>query len=238
MGKRIIAQRRGRGTRRFIAPSHRYFAEAKHKKKQTKDIHVGKVIELLHSVSHSAPLALIKYDDGELVYMAAPEGIAVGDFVASGNKTEIKIGNSLPLSQIPEGTMVYNIEGNIGDGGKFVRASGTFARIIAKSRDKVTLIMPSKKEKEFIGTCKATIGSIAGGGRLEKPFLKAGKRWHAMRARGRLYPVTSPVAMNAVEHPFGSGRGRHMGKPSVPPRFAPPGRKVGQISAKRTGRRR
>jgi len=84
----------------------------------------------------------------------------------------------------------------------------------------------------------ATIGIVAGGGRTDKPFVKAGNRWHAMRARGKLYPITSAVAKNAVDHPFGSGRGRHMGKPSVPPRFAPPGRKVGQIHAKRTGRKR
>ena len=98
--------------------------------------------------------------------------------------------------------------------------------------------MPSKKEKEFNANCRATIGVVAGGGRLEKPFLKAGKKWHAKRARGKLYPVTSAVAMNAVEHPFGSGRGRHMGKPNVAPRHAPPGRKVGLVRPRRTGRKR
>ena len=96
--------------------------------------------------------------------------------------------------------------------------------------------MPSRKEVDFNSSCRATVGIVSGGGRLEKPFIKAGNRWHAMRARGRLYPITSAVAMNAVEHPFGSGRGRHMGKPSVAPRHAPPGRKVGQVRARRTGR--
>ncbi len=238
MGKRIIAQRRGAGTRRFVAPSHRYFAKIKHKVNITKDIYYGKVVDLLHSVSHSAPLALVEYDDGEKCYIAAPEGISVGDMIAFGKGAGIKTGNTLPLSNIPEGSLIYNIEGREGDGGKYIRASGTFGKVVSKTGDKVVVLMPSKVEKIFNDSCKATIGAVAGGGRLEKPFIKAGKRWHAMRARGRLYPITSPVSMNAMEHPFGSGRGSHMGKSSVPPRFAPPGRKVGQIKARRTGRRR
>ncbi len=237
MGKRIIAQRRGRGTRRFIAPSHRYFARVKHKKIDAKEFNFGKVVSLVNSISHTAPLALIKYDDGETGYIIAPEGIAVGDVIAAGRNAEVKLGNTIPLKNIPEGTLVYNIEGTLGDGGKYVRASGTFARVTAKRGNKVILLMPSKSEKEFNDECRASIGSVAGGSRLVKPFIKAGKRWHAMRAKGKLYPITSPVAMNAMEHPFGSGRGRHMGKPSVPPRFAPPGRKVGQIKARRTGRK-
>lgn len=239
MGKRITSQKRGRGTRRYIAPSHRYFARAKHKLLNEKETNFGKVVELLHSISHSAPLALVKYDDGDYCYMIAPEGIAVGDDILCGKSSEIKSGNTLKLKDIPEGTSVYNIESKLGDGGKFVRASGTFAKILIKSVDnKVKLLMPSKKEMEFSGNCRATIGVVAGGGRLEKPIVKAGNQWHAKRARGKLYPVTSAVAMNAVEHPFGSGRGRHMGKPSVAPRHAPPGRKVGQVRARRTGMKR
>lgn len=238
MGKRIIARRRGSGSPRFVAPSHRFFAEPRHKTKLTNDIYYGKVVGLTHSPSHSAPLALVKYEDGEDCYILAPEGIAVGDLVACGSNAEVRLGNTLPLGKIPEGTFVYNVENNFGDGGKYVRSSGGFAKIVTKTGDKVVLLMPSRSEKTFSVKCMATIGVVAGGGRLEKPFIKAGRRWHAMRARGRLYPITSPVAMNAVEHPFGSGRGRHMGKSSVPPRFAPPGRNVGQIGARRTGRRR
>ncbi|MBI2148110.1 50S ribosomal protein L2 [Candidatus Woesearchaeota archaeon] len=235
MGKRIISQRRGRATRRFIAPSHRYFAEAKHKTLDDKS-YFGKVVEILHSTSHTAPLALIQYEDGNYSYIIAPEGIAVGDIVATGKKAEIKVGNTMQLSEIPEGTLVYNIESKLGDGGKFVRSSGTFARVLAKTGDKVKILMPSKKEKEFHINCRATIGVVSGGGRTDKPFIKAGNRWHAMRAKGRLYPIVSAVAMNAVEHPFGSGRGRHMGKPNIAPRNAPPGRKVGLVRPRRTGR--
>ena len=97
--------------------------------------------------------------------------------------------------------------------------------------------MPSKKQKQFHPNCRATVGVIAGSGKGEKPILKAGKRHHMMKARNKLYPQTSGVAMNAVDHPFGSGRGRHKGKPTIAPRFAPPGRKVGMIRARRTGRK-
>ena len=134
--------------------------------------------------------------------------------------------------------MINNIELIPGDGGRFARASGTFARIVGKTEEGVMVILPSKKQVTLNPGCKATIGVISGGGRREKPFVKAGKKWHAMRARGRLYPETSAVAMNAVDHPFGSGRGRHIGKPKTPKRNAPPGRKVGQVSARRTGMKR
>ena len=109
---------------------------------------------------------------------------------------------------------------------------------MARTGNKVNILLPSKKLKSLSSKCKATIGVVAGGGRPEKPFVKAGHRWHAMRAKGKLYPITSAVAMNANEHPFGCGRGRHMGKPSNPPRFAPPGRNVGQMHARRMGRKR
>src|SRR3989338_445257 len=236
MGKRITSQKRGRGTRRYIAPSHRFFAKAKHKSLDKDRNYFGKVVEIAHSVSHSSPIAIIKYDDGEIGHIIAPEGIGVGDIIYSGKTNEIKTGNTLQLSEIPDGTLIYNIESKAGDGVKFVIASGTFAKVLSKTGNKVKILMPSRKEVDFNSSCRATVGIVSGGGRLEKPFIKAGNRWHAMRARGRLYPITSAVAMNAVEHPFGSGRGRHMGKPSVAPRHAPPGRKVGQVRARRTGR--
>lgn len=232
MGKRIIAQRRGRGGR-YVSPSHRFKAGVKH---ISKDI-TGRVIDIIHCPGHTAPLAQVKYGDSSS-YILCPEGIMVGDLVSIGNKVDIKNGNTTFLKNIPEGSLVYNIESIPGDGGKFVRSSGTSARLVSKTKDSVKLILPSKNEKLLNPNCKATIGVVAGGGRLEKPFVKAGKKWHAMRARGRLYPKTSAVAMNAVDHPFGSGRGRHEGKPTIAPRFAPPGRKVGQVAARRTGKKR
>ncbi len=237
MGKRTITRRRGSGTNRYRANSHRYFAEAKHVKDISKNNYAGKVVNLVHSVSHSAPLAVVEYEDGSTNHIIAAEGMRVGDVVLSGSG-EVKTGNTIQLQHIPEGTLIYNIEGKLGDGGRYIRASGTFGKVIAKSGDSVIVLMPSGAEKSFSMKCRAAIGSVAGGGRLEKPFVKAGKRWHAMRATGKLYPITSPVAMNALNHPFGSGRGRHPGKSTVPPRWAPPGRNVGQIRAKRTGRKK
>ncbi len=237
MGKRTITRRRGSGTNRYRASSHRYLAEAKHLKDISGNNHSGRVLELVHSVSHSAPLALVQYDNGKTNYIIASDGMSVGDVILVG-RGDIKTGNTMQLQNIPEGTLIYNIEGKLGDGGRFVRASGTFARVVTRSGDGVVVLMPSGAEKFFSGKCRATIGSVAGGGRLEKPFVKAGKRWHAMRATGKLYPITSAVAKNALNHPFGSGRGRHAGKSTVPPRWAPPGRNVGQIRAKRTGRKK
>ncbi len=230
MGKRIISQRRGRGSMRYRSLSFKYKGAAKHIKK------TGVVKDLLNCPGHSAPLAWVKYEGGEGL-MLAYQGLSVGDKVEVGGKA--KNGNTLMLKDVPEGTLVYNIERKPGDGGKFVRAGGTFGRIMNKLEDGSVLIkMPSKKTIKFKGDCKATLGIVAGGGRKDKPFLKAGKKWFAMRAKGRLYPETSGVAMNAIDHPFGSGRGRNLGKHSIAPRNAPPGRKVGQIKARRTGKKK
>lgn len=239
MGKRIIQQRRGRGTHTYKSPSHRYRGSIKHRRFNPKEESVkGKIIDLVNCPGHSAPLAKIKFEDKTEILMAAPENVKVGDIVTSGAKAEINTGNTLVLKNIPEGTVIFNIEAMPGDGGKFVRTAGTFARVVSRKDDKVTIILPSKKQKTLNANCRATIGIIAGSGKKEKPFLKAGKKMHAMRAKNKLYPRTSGVAMNAVDHPFGSGRGRHAGKPLTVSRDAPPGRKVGLISAKKTGKRK
>ncbi len=235
MGKRIISQRRGRGTRRFIALPYSA-GNPRHKALGQSEVLFGTVLDIIHSPAHSCPLMKVRYEDGEQVLLQASEKTAVGDVIATGRAAPIQEGNTLPLASIPDGTSIFNIEQSPGDGGKFVKASGTFAKILVKVGDTVTVKLPSKKDKIFSAQCRATIGIIAGGGRLEKPMMKAGRNWHAKRARGKLYPVTSAVAMNANEHPFGCGRGRHMGKPSIAPRNAPPGRKVGQVRARRTGR--
>lgn len=240
MGKRIISQRRGRGTTTYTANSHRYVTAVKHRKYdeiEKTGAAKGKVIDIINCPGHSAPLAKINYENGEESYILAPNKIKVNDYIYSGIKASLNQGNTLPLEKIPDGTLVYNLELKPGDGGKLVRASGTFARVLTRIADKILVELPSKKQKSFSPLCRATIGIIAGSGRLDKPLLKAGKKHHMARAKGKLYPRTSGVAMNAVDHPFGSGRGRHVGKPKTAPRFAPPGRKVGLIKAKRTGKR-
>ena len=239
MGKRIISQRRGRGTATYRAHSFRWKAKVKHREYdniEKNGVLYGKVKDMLNCPGHSAPLAYVEYENGERLYLFAPEGLQTNSTIASGANAPLNIGNTLPLRNLPEGSTVYNIEINPGDGGKLVRAGGTTARILSKSPDLITIELPSKKQKTFLPACRATVGVIAGSGKQEKPFVKAGVRHHAMRAKGKLYPRTSGVAMNAVDHPFGSGRGRHIGKSKIAPRFAPPGRKVGTISPRRTGR--
>lgn len=238
MGKRIIIQRRGRGTLTYTSPSHRFRGQIKYRKYddlEKNGMIYGKVINLTHCPGHSAPLAEIEYEDKEKILISAPETIRVNDVIASGSVAQLQVGNTLPLKNIPEGTLIYNVESIPGDGGKFARSAGTFAKVVAKG-EKVTVMLPSKKQRAFNVQCRATIGVVAGGGAKEKPFLKAGKVMHAMRAKNKLYPRTSGVAMNAVDHPFGSGRGRHPGKPKIAPRFAPAGRNVGLIRPRKTGR--
>ncbi|MFH1210912.1 MAG: 50S ribosomal protein L2 [archaeon] len=241
MGKRLITQRRGRGTFTYRAHSHRWLGEMRHRKYDDLEkagMVEGTVKDLVHCPGHSAPIATIRYNNGDEIMMAAPYTIKVNDKVCSGATAPFGIGNTLPLKSIPDGTEIFNIESQPGDGGKFVRASGGTAKILGKMGEKIIVRLPSKKQKLFDAGCRATIGIIAGGGRTDKPIMKAGKNWHAMHSRGKLYPRTSAVAMNAVDHPFGCGRGRHIGKPKTPPRNAPPGRNVGLIRARRTGRAR
>ena len=241
MGKNLIQQRRGRGTPTYRAHSHRWIAAVKHRRYDEVEkggIVAGKVVDIVHCAGHSAPLAQIQYANNETGYILAPQGIKVNDIVSSGAKAEPKPGNTLPLQHIPEGTLIFNLENKPADGGKFVRAAGTTATVISSTKDAVIIQLPSKKQKTFHPMCRATIGVIAGGGRHEKPFVKAGKRHHLMRARGKLYPLTSGVAMNAVDHPFGSGRGRHVCKPKTVSRDTPPGAKVGKVAARRTGVRK
>lgn len=241
MGKRIISQRRGRGTSTYRAHSFRYRAEVKYRKYddyEKNSVIDGKVIDILHCPGHTAPLMHVQYANGERMYLLAPENIRVESIISSGINAPAKIGNTLPLKNIPAGTDIYNIEINPGDGGKLIRSSGTSAKIVGEIQGMISIELPSRKKKLFLPSCRATIGKVAGGGRPDKPFVKAGKRHHDTRARGKLYPRTSGVAMNAVDHPFGSGRGRHIGKSKTAPRDAPPGRKVGLIRPRRTGYRR
>jgi len=236
MGKRIITQRRGKGSPRYVSPSHRFHQEISYPK--TNETLKGKVVEIIKDPARSAPTVLIQFNNKTKIALPAPLNIRENDEVNHNSENNLNILSILPLSQIPEGTEIFNIENNPGDGGKFCRAAGTSAKIISKTGGYVLVRLPSKKEKKFNPECKATIGIISGTGRLEKPMLKAGKRHHMMKAKNKLYPQTSGVAMNAVPHPFGSGRGRHVGKPKTAPKNAPPGRNVGLISARRTGRKK
>jgi large subunit ribosomal protein L2 len=240
MGKRIITQRRGRGTSTYRSPSHRFFAKISHRaydEIEKTGIVEGMVKDLINCPGHTAPLAAIEYTNGDKILMFASKGIHTGQKIDSGAKAKAKLGNTLPLKSVPIGTSVNNIESKLGDGGKFARSAGAFGKVVAKTDKIITIQFSSKKQKKFNPECRAVIGTVAGAGRKEKPILKAGKMSKIKKAKGRLYPVTSGVAMNAVDHPFGSGRGRHMGKPRTVSRHSPPGRKVGSIASRRTGKK-
>ncbi|MDS0475496.1 50S ribosomal protein L2 [Natrinema sp. 1APR25-10V2] len=236
MGRRIQGQRRGRGTSTFRAPSHRYKAKLDHKKEEDDDIVRGTVVDIEHDPARSAPIAAVEFEDGDQRLILAPEGITVGEELQVGVSAEIKPGNTLPLAEIPEGVPVCNIEANPGDGGRFARASGTNADLITHDRNAAVVQLPSGEVKRLDPQCRATIGVVAGGGRTEKPMVKAGNKYHKMKARGTKWPRVRGVAMNAVDHPFGGGGRQHPGKPKSVSRDAPPGRKVGDISSRRTGR--
>ncbi|HUX98025.1 MAG TPA: hypothetical protein VMV49_00600, partial [Candidatus Deferrimicrobium sp.] len=180
MGKRIKVQRRGRGSPTFRAPKRLKKGEIKHPSRTVSQDQPlkGKIIDFMHESGRSAPLARIQYMNGVKSLMIAPEGVAIGKEIMIGKSSGIAIGNTLPLEDIPEGTYVYNIESQPGDGGKFVRAGGTYATIVTRDSKKVSVKMPSGKSKNFKPECRATIGIVSGAGHVEKPFVKAGNRFY------------------------------------------------------------
>ncbi len=240
MGKRILAQRRGKGSPVFRAPSHRYKGDLEHVRVEKNETVTARVVQILHDPARSAPIARIRLDGGEERFIIVPEGVGEGEEIAYGESAGIKVGNTLPLRCIPEGMAICNIEAKPSDGGKFARASGNYATLVTHEAEtgRSLVIMPSGKKRWFSWDCMATIGVVAGGGRTDKPFVKAGKRYHSMKPRAARYPRVRGVAMNPVDHPFGGGGHQHIGKPKTPARGAPPGRKVGNIAARRTGHKR
>ena len=231
MGKNLTQQARGKGGPSFTAPSFRYLGEAKVKH----GVNTAEVLDIVKSQGHLAPLLSVKYNDGSTGYMIAAEGINTGQVFRVGEGAELERGNTLHLKDIPEGTTVFNIEGVPGDGGKYCRTTGTFGKVVAKSDKGVSVLLPSKKIKEFNISCRATLGIVAGAGRKEKPFLKAGTMAFYRNARKKRYPKMSGSAQNAVDHPFGNKRSSRKSKARPAPKNAPPGRNVGYIRPRRTG---
>ena len=231
MGKRIIQQARGHGSHTYRVRRKAFRYRLKYPAKLEGE---GSVIKLLNSAGHSAPLAKIKYDKGTF-YMPAFKGMTEGQKIRFGE--EVKQGNILELKDIPLKTQIYNIESRPRDGGVFIKSGGNSAVVNRIVGEGIFILLPSKKERKFNGKCRATIGIIAGSGRLEKPIIKAGKQYHIKKSKSKLWPRTSAVKMNVVDHPFGSGRAKNP-KSKVAKRNAPPGKKVGLIRPKRTGKRK
>ena len=231
MGKRIITQARGKGSFTYRVKRRAFVYRIKNPNEMKGE---GTVLQLLNSPAHSAPLARIKYEKGTF-YIPAFKGMTEGQKISFDGK-EVKEGNIMRLRDLPVKTFVYNIESQPGDGGIFIKTAGSFATITRNNGNEIMIMMPSKKEKTFHPDCRATVGIIAGAGRLEKPILKAGKQHHIKKARGKLWPRTSAVKMNVVDHPFGSGRGKRI-KSKIAKRNAPHGRRVGLLRPRRTGKR-
>ena len=233
MGKNIITQKRGKGSTSYRAPSFKFKGAVK----VPNVTQSGMIVDIIHCPAHTAPMAIVELENGEAAMTVAYNGLVVGSVVEIGSSS-IKAGNVVALKDIPEGTMVHNLELMPGDGGKLVRASGTSARVGPRVPKGISIILPSKKVKILHENCRATIGVIAGGGRTDKPMLKAGKMHYKKKARNHLYPVVSGSAMNAVSHPFGNKRTSRKSKNRPISRFAPPGRKVGNVAARRTGQKK
>ncbi len=232
MGKRIISQARGKGSLTYRVRKKAYLYRVGYPMASGE----AEIIDVIHSTAHSAPLLKIKTkakEGSEIFYNPAFNGAFAGQKVIIGDNNEI--GSIALLKSIPAGASIYNIEANPGDGGKLIRTAGNSATLIKKyENNKVGVLMPNKKEVVLSGDCRATIGVIAGEGRILKPFMKAGKMFYKMKSRNKLWPRTSAVKMNAVDHPFGSGRGKRI-KSKIAKRNAPPGARVGHLRPRRTG---
>ncbi len=210
---RVTSRRRGGGHKR------RYrIIDFKRDKKGVP----GRVAEIEYDPNRSAHIALIHYADGEKRYILSPRGLKQGDTVVAGPGSDIRTGNSLPLGEIPLGTMVHNIEMKPGKGGQLVRSAGTGAQVVAKEGDYVTLRMPSTEVRMIHRVCFATIGQV---GNIDHELQSIGKAG-ATRWLGRR-PKVRGVAMNPIDHPLGGGEGKTSGgRPPVSPWGKPEGRKT------------
>jgi large subunit ribosomal protein L2 len=228
---------RGKGGLQYRAPQIGKFAKVRYPFVPAGQTAEMKVLDIVHERGRAYPLAELDYS-GKKFYIPAVSGTIVGSQIQIGPQAAVASGNILPLSNIPEGTTICNIERYLGDGGRLVRQAGESALLFANTVQGSTIRMPSGRTAFLSPKCRASIGIVSGGGRVEKPFLRAGAKYHLMKSKGKMYPRMRGIAMAAVYHPFGGGRHQHPGKSTSTSRNAPPGRKVGNIAPRKTGRKR
>ena len=238
MGKRPLVRRRGRGGMQFRAATTGKLLPAKYPRFGLAEQREGQVVDLIHERGRDAPLAKVRFDDGSFSYMPAILGTRIGSKIQFGLKSGISPGNVISIQNIPDGTIVSNIEKHFGDGGTIVKSAGTSATVFSHSSEGVTVKLPSGKFTTLNPQNRAMIGILAGGGAGDRPFMRAGNAWRRKRSKGQKYPIVRGVAQAAYVHPHGGGRHQHVGKSSTVSRNAPPGRKVGSIAARKTGRSR
>eukprot|EP01002_Notosolenus_urceolatus_P007146 NODE_2903_length_1017_cov_643.847107_g2428_i0.p2 GENE.NODE_2903_length_1017_cov_643.847107_g2428_i0~~NODE_2903_length_1017_cov_643.847107_g2428_i0.p2 ORF type:complete len:260 (+),score=73.11 NODE_2903_length_1017_cov_643.847107_g2428_i0:116-895(+) len=203
----------------------------------------GLVKEIFHESGRGAPMMRVQFRHPfkykrVTEQMVCPEGVHQGQFVYFGKKAQLAIGNVLPIKAMPEGSIVCNVESKRGDRGCLARASGDYCTVISHNADtgRSRIRLPSGQKKSVQSACRAMVGIVSGGGRIEKPLLKAGNNYFRFKKKRNAWPRVRGVARNPVEHPHGGGNHQHIGHSSAVRRSAPPGQKVGLIAARRTGR--
>lgn len=240
MGKNLRQQKAGKGSMAYRRPSHRFKSDATYRnydEAEKNGVLRGEITGFVDDPAHTAILMDVRFENNETRTLIAPEGVMVGGKVFAGVKADTNIGNVLPLSEIPDGAPVYNLELIAGDGGRIVRSAGSAAYVVSHEHKGVIVRLPSKKVILLNPMCRAQIGVISGGGRLEKPLLKAGNSHYKFHATNRRWPRNRGVKMSVYNHPFG-GKQHHKGKSSCVSHGAPPGRKVGHIGARSMGRKK
>jgi large subunit ribosomal protein L2 len=212
----------GRTTVRFRGGGHKKTYRKIDFKRRKFDV-PATVERLEYDPNRTAFIALVKYKDGELAYILAPQRIAAGDTVVSGEHVDVKPGNAMPLSNIPIGTIVHNIELKLGKGGQIARSAGTYAQIVGRDGDYVIVRLNSTEQRLVSGRCMATIGAVSNPDNMNISIGKAGRtRWLGRRPHNR------GVSMNPIDHPHGGGEGRTSGgrHPVTPWGFPTKGKKT------------
>jgi large subunit ribosomal protein L2 len=195
----------GHLTMRYIGGGHKKRFRIIDFKRNKTDI-PGTVVSVEYDPNRTSFIALIQYPDGEKRYILAPAGLKVGQTVVSGKNVAPEVGNTLPLSEIPLGAIIHNIELQPGKGGSIVRSAGTSAQLLAREERYAVIKFPSGETRKVLLTCVATIGTVSNADHNLQSYGKAGrKRWLGRRPRNRA------VAMNPVDHPMGGGEGRASG---------------------------
>jgi large subunit ribosomal protein L2 len=212
----------GRITVRFRGGGHKRAYRVIDFKRRKVDV-PAQVERIEYDPNRTAFIALIKYQDGELAYILAPQRLAPGDTIVAGEHVDVKPGNAMPLGNIPIGTIVHNIELKLGKGGQIARSAGTYAQIVGRDQDYVILRLNSAEQRLVHGRCMATIGAVSNPDNMNITIGKAGrKRW-----LGRM-PHNRGVSMNPIDHPHGGGEGRTSGgrHPVTPWGFPTKGKKT------------
>jgi len=244
MGRVIRNQRKGAGSI-FTSNTRLRKGAAKFRSLDYAERHGytrGVVKQIIHDPGRGAPLAKVAFRDPYKFKLhtetfIANEGMYSGQFIYAGKKATLMVGNVLPVGSMPEGTVVSNVEEKIGDRGCLGRTSGNYITIIGHNPDegKTRIKLPSGAKKVIHSECRAMIGIVAGGGRTDKPLMKASRAKHKFAVKRNSWPKTRGVAMNPVDHPHGGGNHQHIGKASTVSRYAAQGQKAGLIAARRTG---